>query len=139
MAVGMSASGAILLQEGGRSGDARRYADGHLLRPHASKFACAIAILAVVGRRAQMGTPGATRLRLVRLVMGSADPPFARDDGCVSNSPLMEWFGGLANVALKLLATMSSTTTKATRLAMGSATGINPRPIGSAAERRTKR
>jgi hypothetical protein len=28
MAVGISASGAILLQEGGRCGDARRYADG---------------------------------------------------------------------------------------------------------------
>jgi hypothetical protein len=74
----------------------------------------------------------------MRLVMGSADTPFAPDDGCLSNSSLMEWFGGLANVTLKLLAAMS-TTTKATRRAMGSATGTNPRPIGSAAERRTKR
>jgi len=30
----------------------------------------------------------------VRLVMGSADPPFAGDDGCLSNASLMEWFGG---------------------------------------------
>ena len=49
-------------------------------------------------------------LRLVRLVMGSADPPFAGDDGCLSNASLMEWFGALANVALKLLAAMSTTT-----------------------------
>ena len=49
-------------------------------------------------------------LRLVRLVMGSADPPFAGDDSCLSNAQLMEWFGGLANVALKLLAAMSTTT-----------------------------
>jgi len=49
-------------------------------------------------------------LRLVRLVMGSADPPFAGDDSCLSNAQLMEWFGGLAIVALKLLAAMSTTT-----------------------------
>jgi hypothetical protein len=105
MAVGISASGAILSQEGDAAATRGAMPTAALAEAACEQMRSRDRdFWRWLGGGLKVGTPGTPMLRLVRLVMGSADPPFAPDDGWLSNAPLMEWFGGLANVALKLLA-----------------------------------